>query len=76
MLIDIHKTSKVGLNVHQDKTKVMLNDRVRKSTLSVDGMIIEEADSYVYLGRHSRETVIYFLRSGEGLHLTGRPLLK
>lgn len=76
MLIDIHTTSKVGLNVHQGKTKVMLNDRVCKSTISVDDMIIEEADSYVYLGRHSRETVIYFLRSGGGLHLAGQPLVK
>ena len=59
MLIDFHKRSKpVDVNMHQDKTKVMFNDCVRKSTISVDGKIIEEADSYVYPGRHSRETVV------------------
>jgi len=53
MLIDFHKRSKpVDVNMHQDKTKVMFNDCVRKSTISVDGKIIEEADSYVYSGRH------------------------
>ena len=57
MLIDFHKRSKpVDVNMHQDKTKVMFNDC--KSTISVDGKIIEEADSSVYPERHSRETVV------------------
>ena len=46
MLIDIHETSKpVGLNIHLGKSKVMFNDHVNKSTITVDGEIIEEADS-------------------------------
>lgn len=36
---------------HLGKTKVMFNDHVNKSTITVDGKIIEEADSYVYLGK-------------------------
>lgn len=51
MRTDIHNTSKPGgLNMHLGKTKVMLNDHVNKSTITVDDMIIEEVDSYVYLG--------------------------
>lgn len=52
MLIDIHMTNKpVGFNMHLGKTKVMFNDHVGKSTITVDGKTIEEADSYVYLGK-------------------------
>ena len=52
MLIDIHNTSKsVGLNMHLGKTEVMFNDHVNKSTITVDCKIIEDAGSYVYLGK-------------------------
>ena len=37
--------------MHLGKTKVMFKNRVSKSTISVDDKIIEEADSYVYLGK-------------------------
>ena len=52
MLIDIHSTSKpAGLNMHLGKTVVMFNDHVNNSAITVDGKIIGEADSYVYLGK-------------------------
>ena len=37
--------------MHLGKSKVMFNDHVNKSTITVDGKIIEEVDSYVYLGK-------------------------
>ena len=50
MLIDIHSTSKpAGPNMHLGKTKVIFNDHVNKSTITVDGKIIGEVDTYVYL---------------------------
>lgn len=52
MLIDIHNASKpVGLNMHLGKTKVMFNKHVTPAVVTVNGTIVEQVDSYVYLGR-------------------------
>ena len=52
MLTDIHIASEpVGLNMHLEKTKVMLNDHTTKSPVIVNSKVIEEVDSYVYLGK-------------------------
>jgi exonuclease III len=52
ILNDIHTTSQpVGLNMHLGKTKVMFNEFATKSPITVDGNVIEEVDSYVYLGK-------------------------
>ena len=73
MLTDIHSTNKpAGLHMHLGITKVMFNDHVNKSTITVDGKIIEEVDSYVCLGK----MVICFLRLGRKSHLVGQPLVK
>ena len=52
MLTDIHNTSKpAGLDMHLDKTKVMLNEHAKKCTITVTGENIKEVDSFVYLGK-------------------------
>ena len=52
MLQNIHDISKpVGLKMHLGKTKVMCNKHVSKDDVIVDGKMIEEVDSYVWLGQ-------------------------
>ena len=47
----IHTTSKpVGLNLHLGKTKVMLNKHAAPANVVIDGTIIEQVESYIYLG--------------------------
>ena len=46
MLTDIHLASKpVGISMNQRKTKAMLNENAIKSTVDVDGNIIENTDT-------------------------------
>lgn len=40
-----------GLNMHHGKTKVMFNSHIKPSVIIVDGKIIKEVDSSVYLGK-------------------------
>ena len=52
MLRDIHDINKpVGLSMHLGKTKIMFNDHTQKSSITVEGKVIEEVDSYTYLGK-------------------------
>ena len=52
MLTDIHTTSNpVGLKMHLGKTKVMFNDHVTPTNITVAGTTIDQVDSYIYLGR-------------------------
>ncbi|CAG9133026.1 unnamed protein product [Plutella xylostella] len=52
MLTDLNDASKqVGLKMNMDKTKVMSNEHVSSSPVTVGGVTIEVVDQYPYLGQ-------------------------
>ena len=52
MLQDLNtKGKQVGLKINAAKTKIMQTAGMPKANLRVDGVLLEEVDSYVYLGQ-------------------------
>ena len=52
ILNDFYTTSKpFGLNMHLGKTKVMFNKHDTPANIFVDGTILEQVESYIYLAR-------------------------
>lgn len=74
ILTDIHNTNAPdGLNMHLRKTKMMFNDHVTESVITVVNNNIEEVDSCVYLGKKISQRGTYSQKLSDAFRWDGLP---